>query len=191
MNEFTLARADFYARQNFVALRLLRYGKQLAMLLLFVPFFFVLLEKRAYAPFQAVQIVCYLDFLLYIACYDARRHRIPNRCSAALAAAGLAHVLLFFSPAAAWRRLLFAGALGTTVLLFACVFSGFGMGDAKLLIGMALVEGIHLFESLLIGFLFCFFSALFTWVKTRNRAQTLPFAPYLFFGAYVSIAMGG
>ena len=160
-------------------------------LLLFLPFFWVLCRVRAYEAFQAMQIVFYLAFLLHIACIDARWHRIPNALTGALAVAGMTRVLLFFPLTEIWRRFLFAGFFGTVVVFFAYGFPGFGMGDAKLLIGMALAEGIHLTESLLLGLLCCFFSALFKLIKTGNRSITLPFAPFLFFGAYVSIALGG
>lgn len=191
MNESVYESKEFYSGGLLSFPTIFWNKKDGKILVLFLPFFWVLCRVRTYEAFQAMQIVFYLAFLLHIACIDARWHRIPNALTGALAVAGMMRALLFFPLTEIWRRFLFAGFFGTAVVLFAYGFPGFGMGDAKLLIGMALVEGVHLTESLSLSLLCCLFSALFKLIKTGNRSITLPFAPFLFFGAYVSIALGG
>ena len=73
------------------------------------------------------------------------------------------------------------------------VKSGLGMGDIKLLLVMCLFQGFYgavssVFCSLLVAF---FISIIALITKKKTRKDTLPFAPAILAGTYLSVFLTG
>ncbi len=73
------------------------------------------------------------------------------------------------------------------------VKSGLGMGDIKLLLVMCLFQGFYgavssVFSSLLVAF---FISIIALITKKKTRKDTLPFAPAILVGTYLSVFLTG
>lgn len=144
--------------------------------------------------------VALVSVLVVAAYYDFAAFRIPNKLI--LYGIGCRVLILLF-------ELIFARDLLSEVLLSegiallsmialaaVCMLitrRGLGMGDVKLFVLMALMQGIagvisSLFGSLLVAFVFSVFLLLF---KKKSKKDFIPFAPCILIGSFISIVLLG
>lgn len=137
-------------------------------------------------------VVGYAAFLIGIAIYDVRRHRIPNVAvyPAVLVAVGVA----FVRPDGPWWSFLLSG-LGAAAFFIALgtvSHGAMGMGDAKLAALIGLVAGwpavlVALFVAFALG---AVTGVLLMAVGRLGRRDPLPFAPALAIGAATAALAG-
>jgi leader peptidase (prepilin peptidase)/N-methyltransferase len=145
--------------------------------------------------------LCLLSLLAPAAFIDYKTYRIPN----AFIAAGIAYWALLFAAETiitgaggmlriAGANLLTAGALAAAAFLCGIAVRGsIGAGDVKLFMVMGLllsVEGIWgaVLLSLAVSFVI---SAGLLLTKKKTRKDTLPFAPALAAGTFISVLLTG
>lgn len=134
----------------------------------------------------------YAAFLIAIAVYDVRRHRIPN--VAVYPAIAVALVVAFVRPDGAWWSFLLAGLAATAffIALGAISPGAMGGGDAKLAALIGLFAGwpgvlVAVFVAFAVG---AAVGLLLIALGRLGRREPLPFAPALAVGA-VTAALAG
>ena len=91
-------------------------------------------------------------------------------------------------------ELIAAGALFLGALLCSlCMKNAIGYGDIKLLIVMGLMLGLSsMWSAIFVSLILSFFLALFLLIfKKKSRKDTIPFAPTIVLGTYLSIFFNG
>lgn len=93
------------------------------------------------------------------------------------------------------KESLFGGCICLIILLIISVFTkgGFGMGDVKLLASEGFVIGLYgVINTLLYGLVSCAVCSLFLLATGKKKVKDkLPFAPFIYVGLMVCIALGG
>lgn len=144
---------------------------------------------------QTLAIFALSAFLLLIAVVDYEQQLIYDKVLAALAACGVAWLLLGGGP---WQRLVFdhglAVLLGGTLLLAVAVASRGGMGGGD--IKFAAASGCWLTcQQLLLMLLLTFLagglvSAVLVLLGRKGRKDYIPFGPFLALGTWVAYVYG-
>ena len=69
--------------------------------------------------------------------------------------------------------------------------NGIGMGDVKMLMLMGIFEGLYsVMTSIFFSLLISFFVAIIALIrKTKNRKDSLPFAPCVLIGTFLSMVL--
>ncbi len=136
--------------------------------------------------------IAYAAFLVAIAAYDVRRHRVPN--IAIYPAIGLAFGLAFLRPERPWWDFVLAGAAAATLFVVIGLLSGggMGMGDAKLAAFIGLMTG---WPGVLVAGFIAFAAGaaagvLLVAIGRLGRRDPLPFAPALALGAMTAAVAG-
>lgn len=151
-----------------------------------------MIEDLSRSPGWIALVVGYAAFLVTIAAYDARRHRIPNR--AVYPAIALALGLAFLRPDGPWWSFVLAGAAAGALFAGIGIASGggMGMGDAKLAAFIGLVAGwpgvlVAGFVAFAVG---AAVGVLLIASGRLGRREPLPFAPALAVGAFAAALVG-
>lgn len=152
-----------------------------------------MIEDLSASPGWMVAVaVGYAAFLVAIAAYDVRHHRVPNIAiyPAILVALGLA----FLRPERAWWDLVLAGAGAAALFVGIGMVSGggMGMGDAKLAAFIGLMTG---WPGVLVAGFVAFAAGAAAGVALiavgrLGRRDPLPFAPALALGAMIAAVAG-
>ncbi len=136
--------------------------------------------------------IAYSAFLIAIAAYDARRHRVPN--IAVYPAIGVALGLAFLRPDRPWWDFVLAGAAAAALFVGIGLVSGggMGMGDAKLAVFIGLMTG---WPGVLVAGFVAFaagatIGVLLIAAGRLGRRDPLPFAPALALGAMTAAVAG-
>jgi leader peptidase (prepilin peptidase)/N-methyltransferase len=134
----------------------------------------------------------YAAFLIAIAVYDVRRHRIPN--IAIYPALGIALVVAFIRPDGAWWSFILAGvSAGAFFIAIGAVGRGaMGGGDAKLAALIGLMAGWPgVLVAIFVAFAFgATIGVLLIAIGRLGRRDPLPFAPALVVGAATAALAG-
>ena len=137
-------------------------------------------------------VVGYAAFLIGIACYDVRWHRIPN--VAVYPAIVVAIAVAFVRPDGAWWSFLLSGlgAAAFFVVLGTVGGDAMGGGDAKLAALIGLVAGFPaVLVALFVAFALGAVAGLILMAIGRiGRRDPLPFAPALAVGAATAALAG-
>lgn len=142
--------------------------------------------------------ICIMLALLSAMIIDRQTHRIPNVIVLTLLASGVLLLVaeFFSSDEPAWLSLItsLAGLLGCVVLFYALsriTKDGIGMGDVKIIAAMGGILGLMTtLVIVLISLVFCTLSALVLLIrKKKNKSDSIPFGPFLFFGYIASLFM--
>ena len=151
-----------------------------------------MIEDLSRSPGWLALVVGYAAFLVAIAAYDARRHRIPNW--AVYPAIALALGLAFVRPDGPWWSFVLAGAAAAALFVGIGLASrgGMGMGDAKLAAFIGLATGwpgvlVATFVAFAVG---AAAGVLLIAAGRLRRLEPLPFAPALAVGAFVAALVG-
>jgi leader peptidase (prepilin peptidase) / N-methyltransferase len=127
--------------------------------------------------------------LLTIAAIDVKSRRIPNRIVLPSTAIVLAAQILFV-PGHAVECALATLLAGLALLIPNLISSSWiGMGDVKLAMLLGATLGWAVFGALEIAFIAVLPVALLA--RLRTRSASLPFAPFMAFGAIVVMIVGG
>ena len=134
----------------------------------------------------------YAAFLVAIAVYDVRRHRIPN--VAVYPAIAVAFIVAFIRPDGAWWSFLSAGLLAAAFFVALGLISrgAMGGGDVKLAALIGLVAGwpgvlVAVFVAFAVG---ATVGLLLIAVGRLGRRDPMPFAPALAVGAATAALAG-
>lgn len=128
--------------------------------------------------------------LVAISAIDLEHRIVPNRI--VVPAAALAVVAqLVREPSLEWPL----GALGASLFLFVAAVAyprGMGMGDVKLALLLGAVLGRSVAAGLMIGMIAALVPAMVLFARHGSAARraTIPFAPFLAFGAVVALFAG-
>lgn len=152
------------------------------------------------AMMQNIRIL-WLSVLLWpIAANDHREHKIPNKLLAAGMVFWMASEVAeaFLDSKDALRNLL-SGGLAAVVVFVLClvcmliVRNGVGMGDAKLLAVMGMLEGLTgLYTSLFYSLITAFFMACYLLLfKKKGRKDVMAFGPAILIGTVISVMLSG
>jgi len=144
--------------------------------------------------------IALLTLLWPIALIDYKSYRIPN----VFIIAGLSYSFvififeLIFEYYGIWFRvlseLIAAGALGLAALLCGLIIkNSIGFGDVKLFLVMGLLLSLNgiwsaIFTSLIVSFII---SVALLITKKKKRNDTIPFAPAIMIGTYLSVFLIG
>ena len=140
--------------------------------------------------------VCVMLALLSAMIIDRRTHRIPNVIVVALLVCGAMFLAAEFiiSDEPAWLALVtsLAGLFGCVVVFYVLsrlTKDGIGMGDVKIIAAMGGILGLMTtFFVVLISLIFCTLTAVaLLIVKKKNKSDSIPFGPFLFFGYIVTL----
>jgi leader peptidase (prepilin peptidase)/N-methyltransferase len=129
--------------------------------------------------------------LVVLSLVDLESRRLPNRIVLPAAAVVLAaHIAIAPDRWASW----FAAALGASafLLIFALAYpAGLGMGDVKLALLLGAALGGAILPALLLGTLAGAGAAVVLLVRhgARARRMTMPFGPFLAFGAIATMLL--
>ena len=126
--------------------------------------------------------------LVFLACFDAVTHRIPNRATIPAMAVTLVLRLAFGTGTV--PEALIAGAAGFAAFFLLAVITrgGFGMGDVKLVGLLGLLLGKALLPSLLVGVVIGgIASAIVALTVSGGRRKAIAYGPYLCAGAALGI----
>lgn len=159
------------------------------------------LEMRYDNPFiHNMKLQVLLLFLVPIALIDYKKGIIPNRVVAV--GSGI-RIFIFIIEMIINRKQavseLKSVSLGLLLILFFAIFgiffvkNGLGMGDIKLMFMMVLYLGFSSsFSAIFMALLFSLIAAIILMIqKKKSRKDTLPFAPCILLGTYISILLTG
>jgi leader peptidase (prepilin peptidase) / N-methyltransferase len=153
---------------------------------------FAAVALRADSPAELWPGLALVSMLVLVAAIDLEHRIVPNRVLAAAAAAGLV-LWLITDPGRVPENVIAGGAAGATLLIPALAHpKGMGMGDVKLAAVLGLFLGRSVAPALLVGFALGSLAGLAI-IAARGasaRRRTIPFAPYLAFGAVVGQLYG-
>lgn len=137
---------------------------------------------------QGVLAAGVLAVLVVLSSIDIQARVLPNRIVYPAIAAVLAWQLAFF-PGHAAEWLLVALGAGVFLLVPAVIRPGaMGMGDVKLAMLLGAALGRDVLSALMIGFVGMIPVALWLLIRGRRvRGATVPFGPFLAFGAAVAL----
>lgn len=130
------------------------------------------------------------------ACVDVVEHRIPNVLSGLLALSASLLLMIGFltgqeGALGYLKSSLFATAVSVACLTLGSILShqGIGMGDIKLIAGVALTGGtIVVGGTLFFAMLFCaIFSVFLLIMKKKTLKESVPFGPFLLIGYILTI----
>ena len=143
-----------------------------------------------------------IAFLLAVSLIDYKRRIVPNRLVLIMLMVRMVlYIVQFFAldlKSDFWP-LLVNDLIALLIPLFMLIAgilvikNGIGMGDIKLLIVIALYQGIRgAISTLIFGLLAAFIIAIgLLIIKKKKRHDTIPFAPSVFFGAVVTMVLTG
>lgn len=147
-----------------------------------------------------IRLITLVSLILPCAITDYRDMIIPNMVI--LAGLGL-RVILYLAELMLYSNGMFAiltnDLIGAGAILIFCLIGrmlvrdGLGMGDVKLLLILALFQGFTDMVSSLFFSLFIIFVAAIVLMITgkKTKKDTMPFAPAIFLGTWISIFMTG
>lgn len=164
---------------------------------------FCIILHIQYSNYQYIHIlkmVCLVSFIVPLAWKDYNERIIPNKIILVM----LIFRMIYLIPEFYVYQNKFFDILKDNVLAF--IFIGaflilvqllfknsIGMGDIKLMIIMAFYQGFSgVFSSIFFSMIMiCIFGIILLILKKKTRKDTLPFAPAILIGSYVSILMTG
>ena len=143
-----------------------------------------------------------IAFLLAVSLIDYKRRIVPNRLVLVMLIVRMAlYIAQFFAldMKTDFWPLIVNDLIALLIPLFMLIAgilvikNGIGMGDIKLLIVIALYQGIRgAVSTLIFGLLAAFVIAIgLLIIKKKKRHDTIPFAPSMFFGAVVTMVLTG
>lgn len=160
--------------------------------------FNILMLQKDYSMLTRLNLGCIYTLLGTVALVDFRTHRIPNRLVLAGMAARTALLAadIYMDRDSAMGLALFAlvglaFGLGVMLLLSLLTRRGIGYGDVKLFSFIGYSLGfIDTYNVLFYSALYAAAAGIYlTAVKKQGRRTRIPFAPFIFFGAYSVFAM--
>lgn len=130
---------------------------------------------------------------------DIREHRIPNIFPGVMALTGIAFMMIgYLTNQEKWMGVIASCVIATvaTALCFGLAFiiskHGIGLGDIKLLCGLALMLGVYaICGTVFISIVSCaVISVILLIISKKKFKDALPFGPFIFVGYVVSVLLG-
>ena len=158
----------------------------------------VLMTKMTYGITVQLNICCVYTLLCMIGRIDQKTHKIPNKLVFAgmLIRTALLAVDIVKNPDNLWQEVIFAFvgmAFGLGVMLLLCLLTrhGIGYGDVKLFAWLGYAMGLlDTYNVLFYGVLYAAIAGGYLMaVKKRGKKTKIPFAPFIFLGAYSVLIM--
>lgn len=147
-----------------------------------------------------MRLMLLLLLIIPVALIDYKKCIIPNKVIVTGITLRLALYILelFINKAKAFSSLKSIG-LGILLILFFAIIgiffikNGFGMGDIKLMFMLVMYLGFSSsFSAIFIALIFSLIAAVVLVIrKKKNRKDTMPFAPCILIGTYISVFLSG
>lgn len=163
----------------------------------------ILFAKKFYPQMSACTCIRQMGLMALIwqaAAHDYKKEIIPNK----IILEGILFRAIMLVLEFAFERDTFLSTIisdivaliGITVVLFLCLLimkNSIGMGDVKLLMIMAVTQGVtDICMTVFCSMIVAFFAAVFVLLtRKKGRKDSLPFAPFLLIGTIVAFVMTG